>query len=175
MIVKSRDVGSVKISATMVGQRRKMLKLHWLKHTKKNQKTKLYQKINDSKPHIWSLSMNFRFSGRKSQSQQKLEKKITHFTKQFRSKQFLILRTSTHSPLYKIFYRNTAKKLTQFINFPGNMFLVGVRKYICTGPFLDAQELHSRSTWKANVGIFLYISVRNVCSRDVGRFYLVGG
>ena len=33
------------------------------------------------KPHIWSLT-SFRFSGRKSQSQQKLAKKITHFTVQ---------------------------------------------------------------------------------------------
>ena len=28
----------------------------------------------------WSLAFNFRFSSRKSQSQQKLTKKITHFT-----------------------------------------------------------------------------------------------
>ena len=34
-------------------------------------------------------------------------------------------------------------------------FLVGVRKSICTAPFLGAQELHSRSTWKVNVCIFL--------------------
>ena len=31
---------------------------------------------------------------------------------------------------------------------------------ICTAPFLDAQELHSWSTWKANAYMFLYISVR---------------
>ena len=43
-------------------------------------------RINNLKPHIWSLSINFRFSGRKSQSQQKLAKKVTHFTIQFRSK-----------------------------------------------------------------------------------------
>ena len=40
----------------------------------------LEQKINDSKPHIWILSFNFRFSSTKSQNQQKLAKKITHFT-----------------------------------------------------------------------------------------------
>ena len=44
------------------------------------------QKINHSKPHSWSLSINFRFCGRKSQSQQKLAKRITHFTIQFCSK-----------------------------------------------------------------------------------------
>lgn len=46
---------------------------------KQSQKRNLDQKLNDSKPHFWSLSMNFRFFGRKSKSQQKLAKKITHF------------------------------------------------------------------------------------------------
>ena len=73
----------------------------------------------------WTSSeffFNFRFSSKKSQSQQKLAKKITHF--------------------------------------PANMFLFAVRKNICTAPFLDAEELHSWSTLKANVRIFLYISIR---------------
>ena len=42
------------------------------------------------------------------------------------------------------------------------MFLFGVRKNICTAPFPDAQELLSWSTLKANVCIFLYISLRKV-------------
>ena len=40
-----------------------------------------------------------------------------------------------------------------------NMILVGVRKNICTEPFLDAQELHSQSTLKANVCMFLKIKL----------------
>ena len=40
-----------------------------------------------------------------------------------------------------------------------NLLLFGVRKNICTAPFLDTQELHSWSTLKANVCIFLYISL----------------
>ena len=60
----------------------------------------------------------------------------------------------------KIYSRNTAKNLTHFTNFPANMFLVGVRKSICTAPFLKAKELHFRSTWKASVCIFEYIPVR---------------
>ena len=40
------------------------------------------------------------------------------------------------------------------------MFLVGVRKSIRTAPFLKAKELYFRSTWKASVCIFEYISVR---------------
>ena len=57
---------------------------------------------------------------------------------------------------------NTAKKLSQFTNFPANMFLFGVRKIICTAPFPDAQELLSLSTLKANVCIFLYISLKKI-------------
>ena len=66
-----------------------------------------------------------------------------------------------------------SQKPTHFTNFPANMFLVDVRKNICTVPFLDAQELHSRSTWKANVCTFLYISVRKFFS--VRNLSLVGG
>ena len=35
---------------------------------KQSKKRNFDQKINDSKPHIWSLSSNFRFSRKKSQS-----------------------------------------------------------------------------------------------------------
>ena len=80
--------------------------------------------------------LDFRFSSRKSQSQQKLVKKITHFTIQFRS---TILRTATHLTLKIVSSRNTAKSLSDFANFPADMFLFGVRKNICTAPFLDAQ------------------------------------
>ena len=67
---------------------------------------------------------------------------ITYFTIQFRS-----------------------KNLT---NFAANMFLFGVRKNICTAPFLDAQELHSSKTLKANVCIFLYTYPQeNVCSKGI--------
>ena len=45
-------------------------------------------------------------------------------------------------------------------DFPAIMFLFGVKKN-CTAPFLDAQELHSWSTLKANVCILLNISSRN--------------
>ena len=46
------------------------------------------QKINDSKHHIRSLSLNVRFSGKKSQNQQKLAKKISYLTIQFHSENF---------------------------------------------------------------------------------------
>ena len=61
------------------------------------------------------------------------------------------------------------------------MFLLGVRENICTAPFLDAQELHFRSTLKANVSVFLYISVRkffsqrrsNILSGDLGKGWMI--
>ena len=54
-----------------------------------------------------------------------------------------------------------SQKLSQFTNFPANMFPFGVRKNICTAPFPDAQELLSWSTLKANHCIFLYASPQN--------------
>ena len=70
------------------------------------------------------------------------------------------LRNSTQLTLKIICSRNIAKNVSDFTNFLANIFLFGVRKNICTAPFLDAQELHSWSTLKANVCIFLYISLR---------------
>ena len=93
----------------------------------------------------------FRFSSRKSQSQQKQAKKSTPFAIQFRPKTSLILRTSTHLTLKIICSRNTVKNLSVFRNFWANMFLFGIWKNICFESFLDAQELHSWSTLKANV------------------------
>ena len=42
------------------------------------------------------------------------------------------------------------------------MFMFGTRKNIWASPFRDAQELHSCSTLKANVCIFLHILVRKL-------------
>ena len=61
----------------------------------------------------------------------------------FAQKTSLILQISTLLKLKITCSQNTAKKLSQFTNFPANMFLFGVRKIICTAPFPDAQELLS--------------------------------
>ena len=65
----------------------KNLKLYWLKCHKQSQKKIATRKkmIQTSCLEFISLPINFRFSGTKSQSQQKLAKKITHFPIQFRS------------------------------------------------------------------------------------------
>ena len=73
----------------------------------------------------------------------------------FAQKTSLILRISTLLKLKIICSQNTAKKLSQFTNFPTEMFLFDVRKNIFTAPFPDAQELLSWGTLKAGVCIFL--------------------
>ena len=74
----------------------------------------------------------------------------------------LILRISTLLKLKIKCSQNKAKqnKLSQFTNFPTDMFLFGVRKNICIASFPDAQELLSSNNLKANVCMFLYISLK---------------
>ena len=105
--------GWVKMSTTMVDRRRKNFKKYWLKHPKGNPlKLKTGPKYKwfkisyfefffflillwaflylsrHSNWHHQSFFLNIRFSSRKSQSQQKLAKKITHFTIQKFSQRF---------------------------------------------------------------------------------------
>ena len=174
------------MSATMVGRRREIKKKQWLKCPKANpKKTKFGPKSNDSKSDIWNsvfeniipdicfyvcpdfpediirfFFFNFRFSSRKSQSQQKLARKITHFIIQSFSNTSLILRNSTHLTLEIICSCKSAKNLSGFTHFPANMFQFDVSKNIWAPPLFDAQELHSWNTLKANVCIFLYIFLR---------------
>ena len=129
----------------------------------------------------WTLSeffFDFRFSGRKSQSQQKLSTKITYFTIQFRSKNLAHLCTSTHVKLKIICSRNAAKILSHFTtDFSANMFLFGVRKK----HLHCAISSHPKTAFlKHFESKCLYISVyscisnyQNFCSKDVVRFYLV--
>ena len=77
--------------------------------------------------HSFSLISDFLAE---SQSQQKLAKKITHFTIQFPS---TILRTSIHLKLKMIPSHNTVKSLSDFTNFPADMFVSCQKKYLhCT-------------------------------------------
>ena len=57
--------------------------------------------------------------------------------------------------------RNTTKNLSHFINFPTNIWLVS-EETLALLLFLDAQEVHSWSALKANVCIFLHISLRKL-------------
>ena len=109
----------VKLSGTMVGRRQNVLKLQWLKCPKT-----IPTIFGPENKWLNTSYLEFIYwfhivwcSRRKFSNQQKLSKKIIHFTIQFCSKN-LILRTSTHSTLQKIYCHKTAK----------NMFLVAVRK-----------------------------------------------
>ena len=102
--------GWIKISVAMVDRRQKFEKKHWLELPKAvSKKRNLDQNINfkvsylnyffeniilcvrfyicpDVPVKIIEFFFNFRFFNRKSQSQQILAKRITHFTIQFRAK-----------------------------------------------------------------------------------------
>ena len=107
--------------------------------------TKTFKKCWIKHPNIIGrFFSNFRFFSRNSS-------RISHILQYiFAQKTSLSLQTSAYLTLKIICSHNTARNLSDFRNFPANMFLFGVRKNICTAPFLDAQELHS---WilKANV------------------------
>ena len=105
---------------------------------------------------------SFRFSSRKSQSKQQLAKKIPHFTIQFCSKNLIHFMNLNWLEIENNMLSQHSQKPFWLYKFSGNMFLFGVRNNICTGPFIDAQELHSSTTLEANVCIFLYISLRNL-------------
>ena len=87
----------------------------------------------------------------------------------------LILRISTLLKLKIKCSQNKAKqnKLSQFTHFPTDMFLFGVRKNICIASFPDAQELLSSNNLKANVCMFLYISLTKFYFKVLARFYLM--
>ena len=98
-----------------------------------------------------------RFSSGKSQSQQKLVKIITHFSIQFCSNHISLDIESNMLP------KQSQKPLSRY-KF-SSKHLVDAIKNIGMAPFLDAQELPSQSTLKANVCIFLYICLRKFLFR----------
>ena len=70
--------------------------------------------------------------------------------------------------------QNTAKKPFQFTNFPADMFLFGVRKKICIASFPGCPRTISWNTLKANICMFLYISLRKIYFKDLARFCCLG-
>ena len=87
----------------------------------------------------------------------------------FIQKASLILRTSTHIENNMVLQHS--QNLSEFTkNFPVNMLVWCQKKHL--HPTVSRRpKLHSWSTLKANVRLFLYISVR----KDVVRFYLMEG
>ena len=117
--------------------------------------------------HRRTFFFDFRFSSRKSQRYQRLVKKITHFTIQFHSKNLTQFTNLNSVDIENNMLMKHSQKSFSLDRFSSKHVSVWCQKKdICTVLFLDAQELHSWSTLKGNICIFLYISVR--------KFYLVG-
>ena len=114
-----------------------------LAKTPKNNPPKMKRSIYTFQWTSSEFFLYFRFSSGKSHCQQKLSLRVTYFTINFAQNTSLILWMSTHLTLKIICSRNTVKDLFYFTDFSSNVLLFDARKNICTGPFLDIQELHS--------------------------------
>ena len=110
--------------------------------------------------------LNFRFSSRESQSQQKLAKKITHFTIQFRS---TIVRTSIHDTLSQ-----HSQKPFWLYKFSSRHVCFVSEKIFALHPFLTPNNCILEALWK-QMFVYFYISTyENVSFRDLVRFHLMG-
>ena len=149
----------VKMSATIVGRRRKILKLHWIKRPKTVPQKSKFGPENKLFKISYQEFINFRFSVRKSQSQQKLAKKVTHFTIQFQSKNLIYF--TKLNIVKKIFSRNTTKNLSlQF--FQQTCF------------WLVSEKTFSLCNFQTPKNCILEGFGKQICSRDVESIYLVG-
>ena len=84
-----------------------------------------------------------------------------------------ILRASTHFTLKIICSWNDARNLSQFTNFPANMFLFGVRNNIALNLFLTPEDCILEALWK-QMSVHFYISPSEYfCSKETIRFDLV--
>ena len=109
---------------------------------------------------LWTSSEFFRFSSRKSQSQEKLAKKITHFSKRFNSNYLTCFINLNSLDIGNNILPKHNKKRSSLYKFSSKHVSVWCQKKNCNGPFLDTQELYSSSISKANVCILQYISLR---------------
>ena len=113
-----------------------------------------------------TLSFNFISTSRKAEGQQKLAKKITYFTIQFRSKISLILRTSAQSTLQKTCSCNTAKIQTLEIFQQTCLWLLSrsprtafSKHWECKCLYIPVYLRRKLSTFIAFIKIQLYFSI----------------
>ena len=111
---------------------------------------------------IFYYYLNFLAESLKANKNQRKSSLILQYS--FVHKTWLILWNSTHSTLKIICSCNKARNLSHFTNFSAKIFLFGVRKNICAASFLDAQELHSWSTLKANAWKCLFQRLSKILS-----------
>ena len=101
--------------------------------------------------------LNSRVSSRKSQSQKKLAKKITHFTIQFRSKNLTILWASTHLTLKITCYVHQEYSLTNLPNFQQTCFCLVSEKILAQHHFLTPKNRILEVLWKKCLYISVYL------------------
>ena len=113
-----------------------------------------------SSGHHQSFFFNSKFSSRKSQSQQNLAKKITHFTIQFRSKNLTHLTNLNSLDIENKIQPQRSQKTFWLYKFSYKHVSVWCQKkyFHCTISWRPWAQ--SWSTLKANVCIFLFISLR---------------
>ena len=121
--------------------------------------TFLYSSTSSS-GHHYCFFFNFRYFSRKSQSQQKLPKKITNFTIQFRSTNLThFMKLNSLDIKNNIFLQHSQKPFWLYEFSSKHVSVWGKKKHL--HPIISWRpKLHSWSILKANDRIFLYISVR---------------
>ena len=116
-----------------------------------------------------------------SQSQQKLATKIRSLILQYSLTQNtpLILTTSTHSTLWKIYPWNTAKRLNHFTNFPANRFWFVSDKTLAPTWVHCTISRYSKTSFSKdleNKCLYILVNLRkNIFILETERFYLVVG
>ena len=104
---------------------------------------------------------NSRFSSRKSQSQQRLAKNITHFTIQSCSKTSLILQTSTQLTLKVICFRNTAKTFLTLQIFQQTCFSLVSEKIFALHHFLTPKNSTAEALWR-QMSVYFYTLLKMI-------------
>ena len=99
---------------------------------------------------------------------------ITHFTIQCHSKNFTCFTNFNSLDIKNNMLSKHSQKTFHFTKFSSRYVSVWCQKKNCTAPFSDAQELNFCSTLKANVCIFLYISLRKFLFQRLSKI-LSGG
>ena len=121
---------------------------------------------------IHQIFFDFRFSSRKSQRQQKLAKKIIHFRIQFHSKHLTHFTNLDSLDIENNMLPKHSQKPFSLYKFSSKNVSIWCQK----------KHLHCTISWdtrtaflntlKANVCIFLYISLRQFLFKRRSRFYL---
>ena len=129
---------------------------YYFEHT-----TFLYLSTRSSGHHQSFRFTDFRFSRTEFQSQQKLAKKVTHFTIQFHPKKLNYFTKLNSFDIENNMLAQHSQKPFWLYKFSSKHVSVWCQKKKIALHYFLMPEPHSWSTLKANVCIFLYIAVRS--------------